>query len=60
MTDFIFLGLRITEDGDSIHEIKSFLLFGRKDMTNIDSVLKIRDIYFTNKGQNYGFSSSHI
>ena len=58
--DFIFLGLRITEDGDSIHEIKSFLLLGRKDMTNIDSVWKIRDIYFTNKGQSYGFSSSHI
>ena len=60
MRDFIFLGLKITEVGDSIHEIKSFLLLGSKDMTNIDSVLKTRDIYFTNKGQSYGFSSSHI
>ena len=60
VTDFIFLGLKVTEDGDSIHEIRSFLLLGRKDMTNIDSVLKTRDIYFTNKGQSYGFSSSHI
>ena len=49
VTDFIFLGLRITEDGDSIHEIKSFLLFGRKDMTNIDSVLKHRDITWPTK-----------
>ena len=60
VTDFIFLGLKITEVGDSIHEIKSFLLLGSKDMTNIDSVLKTRDIYFTNKGQSYGFSSSHV
>ena len=40
MTDFIFLGSKITEDGDCSHEIKRCLLFGRKVMTNIDSILK--------------------
>ena len=44
MTDFIFLGSKITSDGDCSHEIKRYLLFGRKAMTNLDSVLKSRDI----------------
>ena len=44
MADFIFLGSKITADGDSSHEIKRCLLLGRKFMTNLDSILKIRDI----------------
>ena len=56
---FIFGGSKITVDGDCIHEIKRCLLFGRKAMTNIDRVLKSRDIHhFTDKGsytQSYGF-----
>ena len=44
VTDFIFLGSKITEDGDCNHEIKRCLLFGRKAMTNLDSILKSRDI----------------
>ena len=44
MTDFIFLGPKITADGDCSHEIKRHLLLGRKVMTNLDSVLKSRDI----------------
>ena len=44
MRDFIFLGSKITEDGDCSHEIKRLLLFGRKAMTNLDSILKSRDI----------------
>ena len=44
VTDFIFLGSKITADGDCIHEIKRCLLFGRKAMTNLDSILKGRDI----------------
>ena len=58
---FIFLGSKITADGDCSHEIKRCLLIGRKAMTNLDSILKSRDI--TNKGpcsQSYGFSSSHV
>ena len=42
--DFIFLGSKITADGDSSHEIKTCLLLGRKAMTNLDSILKSRDI----------------
>ena len=42
--DFIFLGSKITADGDCSHEIKRHLLFGRKAMTNLDSILKSRDI----------------
>ena len=60
VTDFLFLGSKITEDGDCSHEIKRHFLLGRKAMTNLDSILKSRDI--TNKGlssQSYGFSSSH-
>ena len=44
VTDFIFLGSQITTDGDGSHEIKRHLFFGRKAMTNLDSVLKCRDI----------------
>ena len=44
VTDFIFLGSKITADGDCIHEIKKCLLLGRKAMTNLDSILKSRDI----------------
>ena len=44
VTDFIFLGSRITADGDCSHEIKTHLLLGRKVMTNLDSILKSRDI----------------
>ena len=47
--DFIFLGSKITADGDYSHEIKSCLLLGRKVMTNLDSILKIRDIIFPTK-----------
>ena len=49
MTDFIFLGSKITEDGDCSHEIKRRLLLGRKAMTNLDSVLKSRDIILPTK-----------
>ena len=44
MTDFIFLGSKITADGDHSHEIKRHLLLGQKAMTNLDSILKSRDI----------------
>ena len=60
VTDFIFLGSKITADGDYSHEIKRYLLLGRKAMTNLDSVWKSRGI--TDKdasSQSYGFSSSH-
>ena len=49
VTDFIFLGSKITEDGECIHEIKRHLLLGRKAMTNLDSVLKCRDITLPTK-----------
>ena len=49
VTDFIFLGSRITEDGDCSHEIKRRLFLGRKAMTNLHSVLKSRDIIFPTK-----------
>ena len=48
-TDFIFLGSNITADGDCRLEIKRFLLLGRKDMTNLDSILKSRDITLPTK-----------
>ena len=59
--DFIFLGSKITADGDCSHEIKRRLFLGRKVMTNLDSILKSRDI--TNKGpssQSSGFPSSYV
>ena len=62
VTEFILGGSKIVADGDCSHEIKRCLLFGRKIMTNLDSILKSRH-YFTNKGpssQSYGFSSSRI
>ena len=58
----IFLGSKITADGDCSHEIKGRWLLGRKSMTNLDSILKSRH-YFAGKGlssQSYGFSSSHL
>ena len=61
VADFIFLGSKITADGDCSHEIERCLLLGRKVMTNLDSILKSRDI--ANKGlasQGYGFSSGHV
>ena len=63
VTDFVFLGSKITADGDCSHEIKRRLLFGRKVMINLDSILKSRDINFANQSpssQSYGFSSSHV
>ena len=62
VSDFMFLGSKITADGDCSHESKRRLLLGRKVMTNLDSIFKqIR--YFANKGpssQAYGFSSGHV
>ena len=49
VTDFISLGFKITADGDCSHEIKSCLLLGRKAMTNLDSILKSRDITLLTK-----------
>ena len=49
MTDFIFLGSKITADGECSHEIKRCLLLGRKSMTNLDSILKSRDITLPTK-----------
>ena len=62
VTDFIFLGSKITADGHCSHEIKRHFFLGRKAMTNLDSILKSRHC-FANKGpsgQSYGFSSSHV
>ena len=62
VTGFIFLGFKITVDGVCSHEIKGHLLLGRKAMTDLESMLKSRDIK-ANKGpysQIYGFSSSHV
>ena len=63
VSDFIFLGSKITTDGDCSHETKRRLLLGRKVMTNLDSIFKSRDNYFANKGsssQGYGFSCGHV
>ena len=63
VTDFIFGGSKITTDSDYSHEIKRRLLLGRKAMTNLDSILKSRDINFANKGpcsESYGFSSGQV
>ena len=49
VSDFIFLGSKITADGDCGHEIKRYLLLGRKIMTNLDSILKSRDITLSTK-----------
>ena len=61
VTDFIFLGSKITVHGDCSHKIKRCLLLGRKAMNDLDSILKNRH-YFANKGmsgQSYGFSSNY-
>ena len=64
VADFIFLGSKITAGGDCSHEIKRPLLLGRKVTTNLDSILKSRDITLPTKvhlsSQGYGFSSSHV
>ena len=63
VSDFIFLGSKITADGDCSHEIKRHLLLGRKVMTNLDSIFKSRDITLPKKGpasQGYGFSCGHV
>ena len=63
VTDFIFLGSKITADGDCSHEIKRRLLLGRKSMLNLDSILKSRDFTFADKGpssQSCDFSRSHV
>ena len=60
--DFLFLGSKITSDGDCSHEIKRHFLLGRKAMTNLDSIKRQR-YYFADKSlssQSYGFSSSHV
>ena len=61
MTDFIFLGSKITVDGDCSHEIKRHLFPGRKAMTNLESVLKSRDITLLTKSdsQSYGLFNNH-
>ena len=62
VTDFIFLGSKITADGDCSHEIKRHLLLGRKGITNRQHIKKQRH-YLTNKGpysQSYGFSTNDV
>ena len=62
VTDFIFLGSKITADGDCSHEIKRHLLLGRKAMTNLDNILKSRH-HFADKcksSQSYGFPSNYV
>ena len=63
VADFIFLGSKVSAVGDCSHEIKRRLLLGRKVMTNLDSILKSRDITLSTKvpsSQGYGFSSGHV
>ena len=61
MTDFIFLGSKITADGVCSHGIKRRLFLRRKATTNLDSILKNRDITLpTKSSQSYGFSSGHV
>ena len=62
VSDFNFLGSKITADGDCSHETKTRLLLGRKAMTNLDSILKSRDITLPTKVHlvSYGFASSHV
>ena len=62
VTDFIFLGFKITVDNDCSREIKRPLLLGRNAMKNLDSILKTRDITLPTKvySQSYGFSRSHV
>ena len=63
VTEFIFLGSKITVDSDGSHEIKRCLLLGRKAMTDLDSMIRSRDITLLTKvhiSQRYSFSSSHV
>ena len=63
VTDFIFLGSKISAGGNCSHEIKRCLLLGRKGMTNLDSILKSRDVTLLTKVylvKSYVFSSSHL
>ena len=63
VSDLIFLGSKITADGDCSHEIKRHLLLGKKVMTNLDKHIQKQRHYFANKGpssQGYGFSSGHV
>ena len=63
VTDFIFLGSKITVDSDCSHEMKRHLLLGRKAMANLDRVFKSRNITLLTKvhySQSYGFSSSQV
>ena len=63
VSDFIFGGSKITADGDCCHEIKRHLFLGRKVMTNLDSILKSRDMTLPTKVRlvkAYGFSSGHV
>ena len=66
VSEFIFLGSKITADGDCSHEIKRCLLLGRKVMTSLDSIFKSRDITFSTKVHlvkaffSHGFFSSHV
>ena len=59
VTDLFFLGSKITADGDCSHEVKRPLLLGRKAVTNLDSILKSRDVICQQgpSSQSYGFSS---
>ena len=60
MTDFIFLGFKITTDGDCSHEMKRGLFLGRKAMTNLDSISKSTPCWQSSIESSYGFSSSHV
>ena len=63
VTDFIFLGSKITVDSEYSHEIKRRLFLGRKERRNLDNILKKQRHYFTDKGlssQSYVFSSSQV
>ena len=62
VSDFIFLGSKITADGDCSHEIKRRLLLGRKVMTNLDSIFKAETLLCQQgpSGQGYDFSSGHV
>ena len=64
VTDFLFLGSKITVDGDCSHEIRRWLLLGREVMTNLDSMLKSKNIYYSADkrlyNQGYGLPSGHV
>ena len=63
VSDFVFLGSKITADVDCSHEIKRRLLLGRKVMTNLDGIFKSRDVTLPTKvrlSQGYGFSCGHV